>query len=165
MRHMLLSALLLLGGQNIIPGGLSSLFSQPQTAGVQWFTDFNAAQKASQADNKPMLVLFTGSDWCHWCIKLEKEIIQDPNYAKEGGDAYRHVYIDSPRYARLGADQERANAKLREIYDIQGYPTVLILDPQGNELAEAGYVPGGPAGFFKQVNESLKPAPETSSEQ
>jgi len=164
MRHLLLSTLLVLGGQHIIPGGLCSLLSQPQTEGIQWFTDFATAQSASQADDKPMLVLFTGSDWCHWCVKLDKEILEDPNYAKNGGDAYRHVYIDSPRYSRLSPEQEKANAKLREVYDIQGYPTVLILDAQGNELAEAGYVPGGSAAFFKQVNDALKGTSENSAQ-
>ncbi|MGN0835552.1 MAG: thioredoxin family protein [Candidatus Spyradosoma sp.] len=113
-----------------------------------WLDDFEAAKKLAAAENKLLFVDFTGSDWCGWCIRLEKEVLSKKEFLDGVKDQFVLVFVDSPRDKKLlSPAAAKQNAELVERYGIRGFPTVLILTPEGDELAKTGYRRGG-AGLY-----------------
>lgn len=118
-------------------------------------TDFDAAAKRAAAENKPLFVLFTGSDWCPWCIRLENEVLSQKAFA-DAAAAFVPVYLDFPNDdARLTPDQARRNRQLAQKYGVRGFPTVLILDGTGVVVAKTGYRKGGAAAYAKHLQSLL----------
>ena len=100
-----------------------------------WLDDFEAAKKLAAAENKLLFVDFTGSDWCGWCIRLEKEVLSKKEFLNGVKDKFVLVFLDSPQNKKLiSPATAKQNAELVERYGIRGFPTVLILDAEGAEL-------------------------------
>jgi protein disulfide-isomerase len=119
-----------------IPLFAGSAGSQQQ---IKWFDDYSKASAEAKASNKPIVLFFTGSDWCGWCKKMVKEIFQTPGFAQEAGNDFIFVDVDFPMNKKLPENIVAQNASLKSKYGITGYPTLIILDPQGNFIAETGY--------------------------
>ncbi len=120
-------------------------------AGKMWETDFEKASANAKASNRYMLLNFSGSDWCGWCIKLDDEVFSKKdfkNYAKENLVC---VLVDSPR-SGLRKKLEKQNNALKTKYNITGFPSVLILDPSGEEIFKTGYKKGGPEKYIEQLD-------------
>ena len=100
-----------------------------------WFTNFSKAQTAAREKGKPMYVLFTGSSWCPWCIKLHNEVLAKDSFKKFLGKNFVAVFLDFPAMGNPPA----ANAALMEKYGVEGFPTVVVLDPSGKVLGRLGY--------------------------
>jgi thioredoxin-related protein len=124
-------------------------------AELAWQTDLPKAQAAAKAQKRMVLLDFTGSDWCGWCIKLHKEVFSTPEFAQYAGKSLVLVEVDFPRKKVLNAEQKKANEALAAKYKIEGYPTLIILDSEGRKLGELGYQPGGPKPFIAEL-EKLK---------
>jgi thioredoxin-related protein len=99
-----------------------------------WTSDFEAAKVKAANENRLMYVLFTGSDWCGYCIKLQKEVLSKPKFKKLGEKDFVFVYIDFPRKSR--ADNPMANRVLAKMYNVQGFPTAFVMDPNGKVLTK-----------------------------
>lgn len=123
---------------------------------VEWFTDFRAAQERARAENKPLLVDFTGSDWCPPCMLLEKQVFYQSRFADYAGRNLVVVKIDFPRRKPLPPEQQAANNELARRFSIQGFPTILILSPEGKVLGQLGYVFGGPDKFIARIEEIVR---------
>ncbi len=122
--------------------------------GDGWMTDFEAAQKKAAAESKDLLVDFTGSDWCSWCIKLNKEVISHDAFKKGVADKFVLVMIDFPRdNSAISEAVQKQNAELKEKFQIKGFPTILLLDAQGSPFAQTGYQPGGPEKYVAHLDE------------
>jgi thioredoxin-related protein len=125
--------------------------------GEGWIHDFEAAKAKAAKENKDLLIDFTGSDWCGWCIKLNKEVFsQDP--FKEGvADKYVLVELDYPRDKSI-LDEEtiKQNEELRKVYPVKGFPTILLADAQGRPFAQTGYQEGGPEAYLTHLAELNK---------
>jgi protein disulfide-isomerase len=117
-----------------------------------WETDLPAALKTAKTEKKLVLVDFTGSDWCPWCIKLHKEVFDKAEFTTYAKTNFVLVEIDFPRTKPQPAEEKKANRDLAAKYKIEGYPTVLVLDVEGKEIQRLGYVPGGPKPFIEQLN-------------
>ena len=131
------------------------------TAGGEgWMTDFEAAKKKAATEKKDLLVDFTGSDWCHWCIKLNDEVFKHDAFKKGVADKYILVELDYPRKPENVAKQDPAvkaqNEKLQETYTIAGFPTILLMDAKGRPYAQTGYEPEGPENYLKVLQELQK---------
>jgi thioredoxin-related protein len=120
--------------------------------GTEWGTDYAAALKEAKASNKMILADFTGSDWCGWCIKLDKETYSQPafkNYAKQ------HLVLlklDYPQNIEQSEAVKKQNEELKEKYNIEGFPTTILISPAGKELdRKVGYVEGGPAAMIQWI--------------
>ena len=119
--------------------------------------DFEAAKKKAAAENKSLLVDFTGSDWCGWCIKLNKEVFQHEPFKTGVADNFILVELDYPKdKSKLTEAEIQQNAKLREVYQIQGFPTILITDAEGRPFAKTGYQKGGPESYVNHLDELLE---------
>lgn len=122
----------------------------------KWETDFELAKQRAKDENKDILVDFTGSDWCGWCIKLKKEVFDKPEFQEYAAKKLIMVELDFPRKKQLPEKEKEQNQKLAEKYDIQGYPTILLLNSKGREVARTGYQEGGPEKYIEHVKELLK---------
>jgi len=124
--------------------------------GDHWQTDLPKAQAQAAQEKKMVLLDFTGSDWCGWCIKLNKEVFSQSEFLDYAKANLVLVEVDFPRKKQLSADQKKANAALAKKYDIKGYPTIIVLDGQGKKLGELGYQPGGPKAFIASLDKLKK---------
>lgn len=130
----------------------------PQTIDAEafWLTDFPAAQARAKQENKPLLLLFHGSDWCGWCIKLDKEVFSQPEFidwAKQNAVLFS---ADFPQNIPQSAALEKQNSKLAEQYQVEGFPTAVLLSPDGREIARTGYQAGGATNYLKHLESLLK---------
>jgi thioredoxin-related protein len=123
------------------------------TAGGEgWMTDFAAAKKKAAAEKKDLLVDFTGSDWCGWCIKLKDEVFKHDAFNKGVADKYILVEIDYPKDSSKMSDAtKKQNGELKDTYKIQGYPTIMLMDAQGRPFAQTGYQKGGPENYLTHL--------------
>jgi len=116
-----------------------------------WQTDYDAALRQAAAENKYVLVDFAGSDWCGWCIKLDKEVFSQPEFTAYAKENLIMVLLDFPRSKPQPDEIKAKNNQLAEQYGIQGFPTVLILDPQGKVVKRTGYQQGGPGLYIEMI--------------
>jgi protein disulfide-isomerase len=107
--------------------------------------------KQAKAENRHVFLFFTGSDWCSWCKRLNKEILSTPEFARYSKEKLILVELDFPKKRKLTPTVKAQNAKLADKYKIEGYPTVIVLDSAGSKLAELGYQEGGPAPFIARL--------------
>jgi len=122
-----------------------------------WHTDFKAAQAKAKGEKKYLLVDFTGSDWCVWCIKLHNEVFDKELFKAEAPKQFVLVEVDKPRdEKKITAELNKQNEELRDKYDIKVLPTVLLLDPEGQLVARTGYQEGGPENYLKHLAELPK---------
>jgi thioredoxin-related protein len=122
--------------------------------GVEWLTDAAAAQAKAKEENKLVLLDFTGSDWCGWCIKLKREVFDQPDFGRYAQSKLVMVEVDFPHNKALSAGQQQANARLQQNYRITGYPTLILLDGDGKQVGQMGYVPGGPSAFIAKLQKT-----------
>ena len=122
---------------------------------VEWQTDLPKAQAQASTEKKLVMLDFTGSDWCGWCIKLHKEVFSKPAFVEYARKNLVAVEVDFPHKKQLAPAQKKANGDLARKYKIEGYPTIIVLDGQGNKVGELGYMAGGPSAFIAEL-EKLK---------
>ena len=136
----------------------TSAFAAPQGDSVKWSDDFNAVKAEAKKTNKPILANFTGSDWCPWCIKLEKEILSQKAFQDYAGANLVLFIADFPQHKELSAAVQKQNDDLQNKYNIKGFPTVLLLDADGKVLGKTGYQRGGAESFVADVKDTLNKA-------
>jgi thioredoxin-related protein len=122
----------------------------------QWFTDVGTALEQARRANKSVLLDFTGSDWCGWCMKLKSEVFDQPEFAGFAQANLVLVEVDFPHHKHLDQAQKEANDRLAETYHITGFPTIILLDSAGRPVGQAGYMPGGPRAFDAELARILK---------
>ncbi len=125
-----------------------------QAAELNWQTDLPKAQAQAKTEKKLVMLDFTGSDWCGWCIKLNKEVFSQPEFTEYAKKNLVAVEVDFPNKKKLSAAQKQANDALAKKYDIKGYPTIIVLDSEGKKIGELGYKPN-PVAFIAEL-EKLK---------
>jgi protein disulfide-isomerase len=123
---------------------------------LAWKTDLPKALAQAKAENKMVLINFTGSDWCGWCIKLKKEVFLKPDFAGYAQQNLVLVEIDFPQRKPLSSAIKAANQKLAAQYGIKGYPTVVILNSRGERIETLGYQEGGPKAFIAAMPQPAK---------
>jgi protein disulfide-isomerase len=122
-----------------------------------WETDLKKAQEKATKEGKPLLLDFTGSDWCHWCIKLHEEVFSKKDFKDWAEKNVVLLKVDFPRKkSSQSAAVKMQNQKLATKYGIRGFPTILFIDAQGKVLGKSGYLKGGPAAWTKNADTLLK---------
>ena len=118
---------------------------------AEWQTDLPKAQAQAKKENKLVLLDFTGSDWCGWCIKLKQEVFDTQEFKDYADKNLVLVEVDFPRKKEQSAELKKANQALQAKYKIRGYPTIIVLDGDGKQVGELGYMKGGPKPFLAEV--------------
>jgi len=117
-----------------------------------WKTGYTAALGQAAKENKMVLLDFTGSDWCGWCMKLQKDTFSKPEFKKFADQSLVLVELDFPRGKAQSDNVKNQNEELAEKFGVQGFPTLVLLDPLGKEAARnVGYLQGGPEAFIQWV--------------
>jgi thioredoxin-related protein len=117
----------------------------------EWLTDFKEAKKKAKEENKPIMLLFTGSDWCPTCKKWDKEVFSTQEYQGYAKSNLVAVLVDFPEKKPLPKAQQRANKALDQKYRPVEYPFVVLLDSDGKKLGSFNYLEGGPKFFFGKI--------------
>lgn len=133
---------------------LAVSFSVSAFAAEGWLSDFAKAKSQAVGEKKPILMDFTGSDWCTWCIRLRKEVFDTDTFKKAAPQNFVLLELDYPQEeSKVPAAIRDQNAKLQQQYAIQGYPTILLADAEGLPFARTGYQKGGPEEYLKHLDE------------
>ena len=116
-----------------------------------WITEYKKAVEQAKAEKKLVLLDFTGSDWCGWCIKLNKEVFSQQKFKDYAKQNLVLVEVDFPRSKEQSAEVKKQNQELQEKYHIDGYPTIIVLNGNGEKVGQLGYQPGGPDAFIAEL--------------
>lgn len=128
-----------------------------------WNNNLNKAMEISKKTKKPLLLFFTGSDWCGWCIRLQTEVFKKPEFAAWAKENVVLVEVDFPRRTALSAELTAQNNELQQFFAVQGYPTVWFVNASKvdgktnfDKLGSTGYLAGGPAAWLDVANGIIK---------
>ena len=122
-------------------------------AGEGWTSDFAAAKKQATESKKDLLMDFTGSDWCGWCIKLDKEVFSQDAFKAGVKETLVLVELDYPRdKSKLSEETKKQNEELAKKYPVSGYPSIILADSDGKPYAATGYQAGGPEAYVKHLD-------------
>jgi thioredoxin-related protein len=117
----------------------------PVLAEANWLTDYEAAKAKAKSDHKLVLLNFTGSDWCGYCKHMQAEIFSKPQFQDYAAKNLVLVELDFPRFKAQSDALRNQNRKLASEYDIEAFPTLIVLSPEGKQVANImGYIEGGP---------------------
>jgi thioredoxin-related protein len=140
-----------------------SLAINAQEGELTWHTSMEKAMEISTKEKKPIMLFFTGSDWCGWCIRLQKEVFYKPEFVKWAKDKVVLVELDFPRRKQLDPALQQQNYGLQNALKVQGYPTIWFINAEKKEdgkvnlsqLGSTGYVAGGPDAWLTGANQIL----------
>ena len=129
---------------------------------LTWHTDMAKASELSIKEKKPLLLFFTGSDWCGWCIRLQKEVLKTDEFAKWAKDNVILVELDFPRRTPQDEAIKKQNFELQNMFQVRGYPTIWFVNPEKKDgkinlvgQGSTGYVAGGPEKWLAEANKII----------
>lgn len=153
---------LLLAGCN---GGREGERQQAPDAGEQsavsipWREDFLEAMRVAQKENRPVLLNFTGSDWCPPCLWWNKQIFQTEEFAEYATANLILLEVDFPRDRKQSAEVVQQNQVLSSLFGVEDFPTLIVLSPDGEELQRiSGVLPEGPRDFVTWLRRGRDPS-------
>ena len=135
-----------------------SLFAQE----LSWETDMSKAVERAEKENKVIMLFFTGSDWCGWCIRLQNEVFKQADFKSWAQEKVVLVELDFPRNTPQSETIKNQNVTLSQMFEIKGYPTVWFVKPSKSgekinleKIGSTGYVAGGPGAWLLGANQIL----------
>ncbi|WP_339887576.1 thioredoxin fold domain-containing protein [uncultured Flavobacterium sp.] len=142
---------------------LSSIVAQAQEE-LTWHTDMAKASELSMKEKKPLMLFFTGSDWCGWCIRLQNEVFKKDEFTKWAKENVILVELDYPRRTPQDLSVKQQNQQMQQIFQVKGYPTIWLVNPEKTDegkvnlsaLGSTGYVAGGPEKWLEGANSIIK---------
>lgn len=142
--------------QQILRAGVAVVMGAAAAVAAEWGTDYKAALAQAEREGKAVLADFTGSDWCGYCIKLRAEVLDNPAFAAWAETQFVLLEVDVPNNPQFDREQLAQNQMLCSKYEIDGFPTVLVLDSRGRALGGLfGYV-GDPAAVRKTLEKGVQ---------
>jgi protein disulfide-isomerase len=134
-----------------------------QSQELKWHTDVKEAIAIGNKEKKPLMMFFTGSDWCGWCIRLQKEVLLTPEFATWAKANVILVELDYPRRTAQTPEVKQQNGELQQAFGIQGFPTIYFATAKNIDgkvnfegLGSTGYVAGGASAWLAVANGILK---------
>lgn len=120
-----------------------------------WTDNFEKAQLEAKASGKVLLLNFSGSDWCGWCKKLDREVFSKNEFKAFARERLVPVVIDFPQRKAQSRKVQERNLALAKQYKVQGFPTILLVSAEGKVIARTGYRDGGPEPYVAHLKELL----------
>lgn len=147
----------------------SSTSQENEKSELQWYTKLDEAHEISLKTGKPIFGFFTGSDWCGWCHKLQRDVFSKSEFVKWASQEVVLLELDFPKRKQLEPAIKQQNYDLQRAFNVTGYPTVWIFESKVDEsskkmnlnaLGKLGYPSGAASGkeevlFLKQANNIL----------
>ena len=121
---------------------------QSQQSNLNWHTDLNKAVNISFSEKKPIMLFFTGSDWCGWCIRLKKEVFNYPEFESWSKENVVLVELDFPRRKSIDPKILNQNREIARIFGVSGYPTVWFVNPQKLDANKLNFIKLGKLGYL-----------------
>lgn len=135
--------------------GSALLLSVVAQAADGWSEEFDKTMKQAKEQGKHVLVDFSGSDWCGWCIRLHNEVFSQEAFTAYAKENLLLVSLDFPSKKKQSDKLKKQNTALAEKYEIRGYPTVLIFNAQGEVIEKTGYRKGGAEAYVAHIKSVL----------
>ncbi len=126
-----------------------------QSDNLSWDVNLESAISKAQSENKYILVNFTGSDWCIWCKRLSNEVFSQKEFKEFADDNLILVMIDFTKNIEQSPETKIYNQQLLQQFAIEGFPTIFILDKDGNERLRTGYLPGGAVNYINHLKQYM----------
>ena len=120
-----------------------------------WKTDLNQALATAKKENKVVLINFTGSDWCQWCQRLSNEVFSKKEFEDFANKNLVLVKVDFPRNIEQSNATKYYNQQLANMYGVEGFPTIILLDKNGRGLVKTGYIQGGVENYIQQLEQYM----------
>ncbi len=126
---------------------------------AEWVVSYNKAVEQAKQTGRPIMLVFSGSDWCAWCQKLSQEVFTTHEFARWSTDNVIKVEVDFPMSHALPEEIRMQNENLKNKFgrEIVSYPTVLFISADGQILGKTGYVAGGAKNWIAQATDVVKP--------
>lgn len=121
------------------------------TDNLDWETNLETALQKAQKENKTVLVNFTGSDWCIWCQRLSNEVFSQSEFEKFAKENLILVKIDFPKNIEQSMETKMYNNQLAQRFGVEGFPTIFLLNKNGDVILQTGYQPGGPVNYVNHL--------------
>lgn len=121
----------------------------------KWYEDYELALNIAKMEDKPLLLNFTGSDWCGWCIRLKDEVFDKESFKEFSRINLILVELDYPKKKELPKDIRNQNNELNRKYGITGFPTIILIDAYGNVIQKTGYLRGGAESYVTHLKNIL----------
>ena len=137
--------------------------TSPNAFAGPWMTDYEKALVKAKEENKPMLLSFTGSDWCHWCIKLSDEVFSEKKFENFAEEALVCVTLDSPRGSGGKSKNAARTASMKGRFRVRGVPTIVLLKPDEQEIGRTGYRKGGAEPYVEHLKAMISPHMELAT--
>lgn len=126
-------------------------------ADSSWETDLKKAQETAKTQKKLLFIDFTGSDWCGYCVRLDRDILSRPQFQEYASKNLVLMEVDFPRRKEQSHEIKMQNQRLAHQYNIQGFPTILVLDGEGQTVWRYdGYFSDGPEAFIAALEKLRK---------
>lgn len=122
---------------------------------LNWKTDLKEALATAKQENKVVLVNFTGSDWCQWCKRLSDEVFSKSEFEEFANKNLVLVKIDFPQNIPQSNAIKFYNQQLANMYGVEGFPTIILLDKNGQGLLKTGYVQGGVENYIRELKQYM----------
>ncbi|MGI6355530.1 MAG: thioredoxin family protein [Lentisphaerae bacterium] len=127
-----------------------------KAAGASWLEDYAKAKAVAAEKKVPMLLNFTGSDWCRWCIKLDKEVFSQKVFNDYAEKNLVLMKIDFPMKIEQSEEVKAQNKKLSEEFKVRGFPTIYLVGADGQIIGRTGYKAGGAEKYVEHLKDLLK---------
>ena len=127
----------------------------PEDDGI-WTVNMDFAKKIAKEKDLKLLILFTGSDWCHWCKKLNEEVFSQDAFQQEVVKMFVPVKLDFPSAVKFPEEIRKSYEAEMKKYGVRGYPTVVLTDCEGNAFAVTGYQPGGEEAYLSSLKSYIQ---------
>ena len=123
-----------------------------------WLTDFKEAKAKAKELNRPIVALFTGSDWCPPCKRLHKEVTTTSEFLDYAGKNVVLLEVDFPMKKKQSDEQKKANQELQDRYNVEGYPTMVVIRPSGKEVDKVMFEGENSKEFIAKLDKTVKKA-------
>ena len=141
----------------LVAAAVLLVFASLTRAESDWLHDWNKAHEEAKANHKLLFLNFTGSDWCGWCIKFDRDVLSQPQFKDYARNNLVLVELDFPRAKEQSAEVRKQNRELAQHYEVVGFPTIVVLNSDGQAVWHYdGYFPGGPEAFIAELQKLRK---------
>lgn len=134
------------------------LFAQEKIDYEQhWLKNYAVAQDSSIKSKKPILISFSGSDWCKPCIKLRSQILDTREFMDFAASSFVLVHADFPYNSPISKEQRKHNEALADKFNKEGsFPKIVIVNAQGNILYSCGYIDCTPTEYIELIKKKIQ---------